>query len=61
MAPAREDIEDAIANAGASGFDLEHVDDSNLWESEAMTLNGFVEALGERVTVARRLPTVKER
>ncbi len=39
LAPAREDIQNAVESAGASGFDLEHVDDirygirSEIWES----------------------------
>jgi len=52
LAAAREEIQDAVESADASGFDLEHVDDirygirSRIWESEAMPLKGFAELLG---------------
>jgi hypothetical protein len=54
LAPARENIGDAVASANASGFDLEHVDDirfgirSEVWVDAAVSLIGFVEILNER-------------
>jgi hypothetical protein len=60
LAPAREDIQDAIESADASGFDLEHVDDiryairSEIWEGEAMPLKGFVDLLGKQLEANRR-------
>jgi hypothetical protein len=60
LAPAREDIQDAVESADASGFNLEHVDDirygirSEIWESEAMTLKGFVDLLGKQLAAIGR-------
>jgi hypothetical protein len=51
LAPAREGIQDAVESADESGFELEHIDDirygirAEIWESEAISLNGFVEEL----------------
>ena len=55
MASARENIQDAVDSADASGFDLEHTDEirygirSEIWESEALALGRFVEILASRV------------
>jgi len=60
LAPAREDIQDAVESADESGFDLEHVDDirygirSEIWEGEAMPLKGFVDLLGKQLAAMRR-------
>ena len=65
MAPARENIGDAIASANASGFDLEHVDDirfgirSEVRVDAAVSLSGFVEILNERALRERSLPKVE--
>jgi hypothetical protein len=62
LAPAREEIREAVASADASGFDLEHVDDirfgirSEIWDDEAMSLSGFVDMLNERALRERRSP-----
>jgi hypothetical protein len=59
LAPAREDIEEAIESADASGFDLEHVDDirygirSEIWESGALSLKAFVDLLGKQASANR--------
>ena len=59
LAPAREDIQEAVESADRSGFDLEHVDDirygirSEIWESEAMSLKGFVDLLGRQASTKR--------
>jgi hypothetical protein len=58
LAPAREGIQDAVESADESGFDLEHVDDirfdirSEIWESDAISLNGFVDLPGKQVAAA---------
>jgi hypothetical protein len=55
-----QDIQDAVESADASGFDLEHGDDirygirSEIWESEAIPLSGFVDLLGKQLTATRR-------
>ena len=60
LAPAREGIRDAVESADESGFNLEHVDDirygirSEIWESAAISLNGFIEMLGKRLSSMRR-------
>ncbi len=60
LARAREGIQDAVESADESGFDLEHVNDirygirSEIWESGAVSLNGFVDLLGKQVAAARR-------
>ncbi len=60
LSSARRDIRDAIENADASGFDLEHVDEirygirSGIWESEAVSLTGFVDWLGRQLSSTRR-------
>jgi hypothetical protein len=60
LAPAREGLQDAVETADESGFELEHIDDirygirSEIWESEAIALNGFVEMLGKRLSSMRR-------
>jgi hypothetical protein len=60
LAPAREDIQGAVENADASGFDLEHVDDirygirSAIWEGDGPSLKGFVEIVGRQASAQRR-------
>ena len=60
LAPARDGIQGAIESANESGFDLEHVDDirygirSELWESGAISLQGFVDLLRKQVTAPAR-------
>jgi hypothetical protein len=63
LTPAREDIQEAIASADKSGFDLEHVDDirygvrSEVWEDEGVPLRRFVEMLSDQAGT-RRLPRI---
>jgi hypothetical protein len=65
LAPAREDIQEAIASADESGFDLEHVNDirygirSEIWEDEGVPLQSFVEMLNRQVGTQRRLPRIE--
>jgi hypothetical protein len=48
LTPVLEGIQDAVASADESGFDLEHVDDirygirAELWESDATPVQAFV-------------------
>jgi hypothetical protein len=65
IAPAREDIQEAITSADESGFDLEHIDEirygirSELWEDEGVPLQSFVEILGRQAGTQRRLPRIE--
>ena len=60
LAEALAGIQDAVENADASGFDLEHVDEirygirSDIWEVEAIALQEFVDLLGKHATANRR-------
>ena len=59
LPPAREDIQDAVESADASGFDLEHVDEicygirADL-RKDAMPVKGFAEMLGNQASANRR-------
>ena len=60
LAPAREGIQDAVESADESGFDLEHIDEirygirSEIWQSDALPLTGFVEILSRHALTRRR-------
>ncbi|SRR5258708_26264128 len=62
LAPARDDIQEAVESADESGLDLEHIDDirygirSAIWETDAMPLKGFVDWVG-RQTAQPKSPT----
>ncbi len=61
LALAQESIKNAVESADESGFDLEHIDDirygirSEIWESDALPLIGFVEMLSRHAAVRRSL------